>query len=64
MYLNLSPWLHGIKESVALFIETLMEVMIHPQPWRFLCLCGNLIKKIIIYDFHLLSLRLFIIMNP
>jgi hypothetical protein len=33
MYWNECAWLQAIEESVAFLIKTLMEVVVHPQPW-------------------------------
>ena len=44
MYRNISSRLHGIEHTMALIIEALMKVVVHPKPWRCLRLCRNLIK--------------------
>ena len=33
-----SPWFHSIQEPMALFIQTLMKIVVHPQPARCLSL--------------------------
>ena len=47
-----SPWLHRIQEPMALRIQTLMKIKIHPQPWRFLRMQTNLIQQLLINNLH------------
>ena len=33
MYWDECAWLQTIEETVAFLIQTLMEIVVHPQPW-------------------------------
>ena len=41
MYRNKCAWFQGIKESVALVLQTLMKVVVLPQSWRLLGFLGQ-----------------------
>ena len=41
---------HGIQKTVALLIQTLMKVKIHPQPGRCLGLGGQAVKYLVVYN--------------
>ena len=45
-------WLQTIKEAMTLIIETLMEIIVHPQSRRLLGLLCHATNQIIVYDFH------------
>lgn len=49
---------HGIQKTVALLIQTLMKVQIHPQPGRCLGLSGQSVKYLIVYHHNSLPLIL------
>jgi hypothetical protein len=49
---------HGIQKTVALLIQTLMKVQIHPQPRRCLGLSTQVVKCLIVYNHNGLPLIL------
>ena len=45
MYGYHSPWLHRIQHPMALVLQRLVEVIVHPQPLRTLRLCRYFIQQ-------------------
>ena len=46
---------HGIQKTVALLIQTLMKVQIHPQPGRCLGLSSQVVQYLIVYNHNAFS---------
>ena len=56
MHGYLRAWHQYIQEPVALLIQTLMEVVVHPEPWRLLCLLCHAAYQVVVDNFHILTL--------